>query len=114
VTFGLGEKPSTKRDLIFITVVFRNCWTSHGWSRLGLGLAKPKRDMMYAWGGFALVMLNGGRSRMALGVPNVAAILCLSLPLAKDGSRLGLGLAKPKRDMMSFPNVTWFFHDGHV
>ncbi|MED6163396.1 hypothetical protein PIB30_079564 [Stylosanthes scabra] len=79
-----------------------------------LGLAKPKRDMMYAWGGFALVMLNGGRSRLALGVPNVAAILCLSLPLAKDGSRLGLGLAKPKLDMMSFPNVTWFFHDGHV
>ncbi|MED6128500.1 hypothetical protein PIB30_098574, partial [Stylosanthes scabra] len=112
VTFGLGEKPSTKRDLIFINVVFRNCWTSHGLSRLGLGLAKPKRDMMYAWGGFALVMLNGGRSRLALGVPNVAAILCLSLPLAKDGSRLGLGLAKPKRDMMSFPNMTWFFHDG--
>ncbi|MED6226083.1 hypothetical protein PIB30_100037, partial [Stylosanthes scabra] len=79
-----------------------------------LGLAKPKRDMMYAWGGFAFVMLNGGRSRLALGVPNMAAILCLRLPLAKDGSRLELGLAKPKRDMMSFPNMTWFFHDGHV
>ncbi|MED6141547.1 hypothetical protein PIB30_104609, partial [Stylosanthes scabra] len=87
VTFGLGEKPSTKRDLIFITMVFGNCWTSHGWSRLGLGLAKPKRDMMYAWGGFALVMLNGGRSRLKL---------CM-VTFGNHGSRLS---AWPKRELL--------------